>query len=137
MGPRVPKQEDAGTNLRDESSKKSLPARAWWANALSQIVGNNRASLSMAAAYGALFVTGGVYLPFFPVFLGARGLSPEVIGVVIAVPMAVRLVAMPVAGILSDRFGHPRAFLIGLGLGAAAGFALIGFATGAVAIMAA
>ncbi len=90
----------------------------------------------LAAAYAALFVTIGVYMPFFPLFLAARGFGPEAIGLAIAVPVVVRLVALPAAGILSDRSGRPRAFLAGLGLASAAGFALVGVASGELAILA-
>lgn len=92
---------------------------------------------SLAGAFGALFLALGVYLPFFPVFLAARGLSPEVIGIAIAIPMLVKLVVLPPAGWLWDRIDRPRAILALIGLGAAAGFALVGFAPGTVAILAA
>jgi PPP family 3-phenylpropionic acid transporter len=91
----------------------------------SRPLGGVRASGTLAAVYAALFLAPGFYLPFFPVFLVASGFSPEAIGVAIGIPMAVRLLANPVAGILSDRFGRPRRFLAALGLGAAAAFALM------------
>jgi PPP family 3-phenylpropionic acid transporter len=92
--------------------------------------------LSLASAYVALFLTIGVYLPFFPVFLEARGFTPELIGLAVAIPLIVRLAALPAAGILSDLSGRPRAFLAGLGLFSAAGFALVGIASGQAAILA-
>jgi PPP family 3-phenylpropionic acid transporter len=91
----------------------------------SRPLGGVRASGTLAAVYAALFLAPGFYLPFFPVFLVASGFSPEAIGIAIGIPMAVRLLANPVAGILSDRFGRPRRFLAVLGLGAAAAFALM------------
>lgn len=75
--------------------------------------------------YGTLFLGPGVYLPFFPVFLAAQGFSPELIGLVVGIPMAVRLFANPAAGVLSDRIGRPRRFLAVLGAGAALAFALM------------
>ncbi len=92
---------------------------------------------SLAGAFGALFLAIGVYMPFFPVFLAARGLSPEVIGIAIAIPTLVKLMVLPPAGWLWDRIDRPRAMLAAIGLGAAAGFALVGFAPGTVAILAA
>src|SRR3972149_2189532 len=92
---------------------------------------------SLAAAFSALFLTIGVYMPFFPVFLAGRGLSPEAIGIAIAIPTLVKLVVLPPAGWLWDRIDRPRAILAVLGLGAAAGFALVGFAPGTGAVLAA
>ncbi len=85
--------------------------------------------------YAALFVGPGFYLPFFPVFLAALGFAPEAIGLAIGIPMGVRLLANPVAGILSDRLGRPRRFLAILGGGAALCFGLMGFFSGATAIL--
>lgn len=99
--------------------------------------GDGGGRLSLAGAFGALFLAIGVYMPFFPVFLAARGLSPEVIGIAIAIPTLVKLVVLPPAGWLWDRIDRPRAMLAAIGLGAAAGFALVGFAPGTVAILAA
>ena len=50
----------------------------------------------LAALYAALFVFSGVQLPFFPVWLKAKGLDPPLIGLVLAVPMLVRVFAHPV-----------------------------------------
>ena len=41
----------------------------------------------LAALYAAIFVMGGIQLPFFPVWLKAKGLDPGMIGVVLAAPM--------------------------------------------------
>jgi PPP family 3-phenylpropionic acid transporter len=90
---------------------------------------------ALPAVYAALFVGPGFYLPFFPVFLAALGLSPEAIGVAIGIPMGVRLLANPVAGILSDRLGRPRRFLAVFGVGAALCFGLMSLFSGAGAIL--
>lgn len=65
----------------------------------------------LAVAYGTLFFSLGVYMPFFPLWLTARGLSPGEIGAAIAVPLFTRLLATPLLGVLSDRIGRPRAVL--------------------------
>lgn len=67
---------------------------------------------AMGLAYGAQFFALGVYLPFFPLWLAARGLTSEDIGLVVAVPLATRLVSTPVLGVLSDRLGRPKALLV-------------------------
>ena len=41
----------------------------------------------LAALYAAFFIMAGIQLPFFPVWLKAKGLDPQTIGVVLAVPM--------------------------------------------------
>lgn len=62
-------------------------------------------------AYGTLFFSLGIYMPFFPIWLTARGLSPREIGAAIAVPLFTRLLATPLLGLLSDKVGKPRAVL--------------------------
>jgi len=90
--------------------------------------------LGLAIAYAALFVSIGVFMPFFPVLLTDRGFSPEAIGLAMAIPVVLRLVTLPAAGVFSDWIAKPRAFLAALGLLAALGFAWVGFTTGQVAL---
>lgn len=97
--------------------------------------GGSRGSGTLAAVYAALFIAPGFYLPFFPVFLVAMGFSPEAIGIAIGIPMGVRLLANPVAGILSDRWGRPRRFLAVLGVGAAFAFVLMAVVPGTASIL--
>lgn len=89
---------------------------------------------ALALVYAALFVSGGFYLPFFPVFLKDAGFSSEAIGIAIGLPMAIRLFANPAAGVLSDRWSRPRRFLAILGLGAGACFVLMSVLPGPAAI---
>lgn len=98
-------------------------------------LGGFRGAGTLAAVYAALFIAPGFYLPFFPVFLAAYGFSPEAIGIAIGIPMGVRLLANPVSGILSDRWGRPRRFLAILGLGAASAFVLMAILPGTVTIL--
>lgn len=89
----------------------------------------------LAALYAAIFITGGIQLPFFPVWLRAKGLDPGLIGVVLAAPMIVRMVAIPVAARAADRRDALRgAILLASSLGIA-GYALLGLADGAAAIL--
>jgi PPP family 3-phenylpropionic acid transporter len=90
---------------------------------------------ALPAVYAALFVGPGFYLPFFPVFLASLEFSPQAIGLAIGIPMGVRLIANPVAGIFSDRFGRPRRFLAVLGVGSAVCFGLMALVSGAPAIL--
>jgi PPP family 3-phenylpropionic acid transporter len=95
----------------------------------------SNSSLTLAAVYAALFIPAGIYLPFFPVFLAAMGFTPEAIGIAIGLPMAMRLVANPIAGILSDRLGRPRRFLAVLGIGSALAFILMALLPGNLSIL--
>src|SRR5262249_59713118 len=69
----------------------------------------------LALFYAGLFVIAGIQMPFFPLWLAAKGLDAEAIGVVIAAPIAVRLVVVPVVARIADRRG-------GVGPGAGGGF---------------
>ena len=105
------------------------------ANASSSGTGDIRARLALGSAFLMSCAMLGIQMPFFPIFLAERGLGPDAIGLALALPMAIRLVAMPAAGVLSDHSGTPRTVLVGLGLAAAAAFALVGFAPGVIAIL--
>ena len=79
----------------------------------------DRFALKLGLFYAAYFFFGGVQLPFFPLWLEARGLDARTIGLVIAVPMLVRIVATPIIahagrpppgaqGDAGDRLGRRR-----------------------------
>jgi MFS transporter, PPP family, 3-phenylpropionic acid transporter len=91
----------------------------------------------LALFYAGLFVVVGIQLPFFPVWLKAKGLDAEAIGIVVATPILVRVVAVPLAGRLADRRGALRQVLVLSSAGAAIGYTLIGWANGFPAILAA
>ncbi|WP_200372015.1 MFS transporter [Rhodovibrio salinarum] len=76
------------------------------------------AALPFALFYGAVFLTLGVYLPFWPVFLESRGLSGAEIGTVLALGTWAKTVINPLAGQLADRTGRRRTVLASLGLSA-------------------
>jgi PPP family 3-phenylpropionic acid transporter len=54
-------------------------------------------SARVAALYAAIFMLGGIQLPFLPVWLRAKGLDAATIGLVLATPMVVRVLAIPFA----------------------------------------
>lgn len=89
----------------------------------------------MAAFYAALFVLTGVQLPFFPVWLKAKGLDPGLIGVALALPMVARIVAVPIATGAADRRDAIRATLVTASLASLAGYVLLGFADGITAVL--
>jgi PPP family 3-phenylpropionic acid transporter len=83
------------------------------------------AAIRYAAFYGTVFLALGVYLPFWPVWLGARGLSSEQIGVLLALPAWVRIVGTPAIAQLTDRLGRPRMVLAVLAALSAGSFAAL------------
>lgn len=67
--------------------------------------------------YGAIFLLIGFHLPYFPVWLNARGLSPGEIGIILSAPLAVRVFFTPVIAFCADRIGNHRLMLILLAWG--------------------
>jgi MFS transporter, PPP family, 3-phenylpropionic acid transporter len=91
----------------------------------------------LAVFYAALFVALGVQLPFLPLWLAAKGLDAGAIGVVLAIPMIVRVFAIPLATRHADRHNALRmAIMLAAGM-ALLGYGAVGLAQGAVAITAA
>ena len=90
----------------------------------------------LAALYAGLFIMGGIQLPFFPLWLKAKGLDPQMIGLVLAAPIVARMIAVPLVARAADRREALRAAIIGTSFLGAAGFVLVGLAEGANAILA-
>lgn len=97
----------------------------------------DRFALRLSAFYAAFFVYGGMSLPFLPVWLRAKGLDSREIGLVLAAPLIVRLIVVPVSTRLADRFAVLRGALIAAASLSVAGFILLGFSTGFLLIIAA
>jgi PPP family 3-phenylpropionic acid transporter len=91
----------------------------------------------LAALYAGLFIMIGIQLPFFPVWLKAKGLDPRMIGLVLAAPIIARLIAVPLVARAADRREAVRAAIIATSFLGAAGYGLVGLAEGAGAILAA
>lgn len=89
----------------------------------------------LAALYVALFILPGIQMPFFPVWLKAKDVDARLIGIVLAVPMVARMLAIPIIAREADRRDAVRAALILAGLGSVAGYTLVGLSAGAVAIL--
>ena len=66
-----------------------------------------------AAMHGAVFMTIGVYLPFWPLWLSSRGLSAEEIGLLLALGTWVKVISNPVIAQAADRTGRAKATLVG------------------------
>ncbi len=93
-------------------------------------------SARLASFYAALFLVIGIQLPFFPVWLAGRGMSPSEIGAILAATSGVRIVAGPALGPFADRVGRRRQIVIGLALCALAGYAMYLPAEGFAALFA-
>ena len=63
-------------------------------------------SVRVSFFYVAFFLLFGVQLPFFPVWLQSRGLDAGQIGLVSALPLLVRIFAVPVVTAAADRLGR-------------------------------
>jgi MFS transporter, PPP family, 3-phenylpropionic acid transporter len=62
-------------------------------------------ALRLALFYGISFTGLGIYQPFFPVWLASLGLKSAAIGLLLAVPMVLRVFSMPAMSFIADRAG--------------------------------
>ena len=70
-------------------------------------------SARLSALHAASFGGIGVYLPFFPIWLEHRGVPPDLLGVILALPIVVRIVAVAPLMTLADRGIGPRRLIAG------------------------
>ena len=92
-------------------------------------------ALRLGLFYAAYFLFGGIQLPFFPLWLESRGLDAQTIGLVIAVPTLLRIVATPIITHQADRHRALKAtLLIGSVVGLLA-MTVVGLVEGPVAIL--
>jgi PPP family 3-phenylpropionic acid transporter len=93
-------------------------------------------ALKLGLFYAAYFFFGGVQLPFFPVWLEARGLDAPTIGLIIAVPPIVRIVVTPIVGHQADRHRALKAVLVTGSIVGLLAMTMVGLVDGAIAILA-
>ena len=89
----------------------------------------------LALLYVAVCVAIGIQLPFFPLWLEAKGLDAGMIGLVLAAPMVVRLFSIPVMTRLADHHQAVRGAIATASVAAALGMMALGFTEGGVAIL--
>ncbi len=87
--------------------------------------GPRHLTLRFAGFYGAVFLVLGAQLPYWPLWLEARGLSGSEVGVLLAAAAWVKVASNPLAGYLADSSGRPR--LVICALMALAGIGFLGF----------
>lgn len=59
--------------------------------------------LRISLLFAALFVPMGVHLPYFPLWLEAKGFDPEQIAVILSAPMFLRVITTPLIAAMADR----------------------------------
>lgn len=91
-------------------------------------------SLRLSAYFGAYFLFMGAYVPYFALYLAARGFGAGEIALVMAMPQLARVAAPSFWGWLADRTGAARAIVIGSGCAIVAGYLALGAAEGALAV---
>ena len=92
-------------------------------------------SWRLAAFYAAFFAFSGIAMPFFPAWLQAKELDARATGIVLAVPMFMRLVSVPSVARLADRRSALRAALIFSAFGSAAAYLILSQMSGFVPIL--
>ena len=95
---------------------------------------DDRFARKLGLFYAAYFFFGGIQLPFFPLWLEARGLDAQTIGFVIAVPMVVRIIATPLITHQADRRRALKAAIVLASIVAMLAMTVVGLVQGAVAI---
>ena len=89
----------------------------------------------LAALYAAMFVGVGMQLPFFPLWLKAKGLDAGMIGLVLAAPLVARMLAIPLVSRQADRRDALRSAIMLASAASVAGYILVGLASGPAAIL--
>ncbi|MEE2526257.1 MFS transporter [Hyphobacterium sp. HN65] len=83
------------------------------------------AGIRFAAHYGAFYIAFGAFLPYLPVWLEARSLSSELIGIALAGGMIGRTLLAPVGAAWMDSASRRRDAVIGFAWAGLAGFLLM------------
>lgn len=85
------------------------------------IVSPSRRSLAarLSLLHALTFVSVGIYIPFFPLWLASRGLSDVAIGALLTIPIVARVLAASTAAGLGDGRFSPVLLLAGLNLAGA------------------
>lgn len=88
--------------------------------------GSHKAGLSVrfATVFAALFLQYGFLLPFWPVYLKARGFDAQAIGLFYAVMGCARIATVPLAAFFGERYGQSPRYLTLLAVLAATPYAV-------------
>jgi PPP family 3-phenylpropionic acid transporter len=94
-------------------------------------------ALRLALFYSALCAALGVQMPFLPVWFAAKGLDAAAVGVALATPLLVRLLAMPFASRIADQCDAVRAVIVSCATASLLSYSIVGLMQAPAAIMAA
>ena len=97
-------------------------------------IARRRFAVRLSVFYAATFAIGGAYMPFFPLWLKARGLDSAWIGIVIAMPTVARLTAVPAVTRFAERRHAIVPAILVTSMLATVGFALLATMSGVLAI---
>jgi PPP family 3-phenylpropionic acid transporter len=89
-----------------------------------------------ALFFVAAFLFVGIYVPFWPLWLASRGLTPEEIAIAVAVTTWLRAVGPPIAADLADRSGERWRAILVLQVATFLTYPLFGLADGLWAVLA-
>ena len=92
-------------------------------------------SLRLSAFNAFLFLGSGIQLPFLPLWLQDQALTEAQIALVVAMMVAIRILAIPVATFLADATGSRRLIIIVAAFGTCAAYLLLHFMSGFVPIL--
>ncbi|MDA0262170.1 MAG: MFS transporter [Proteobacteria bacterium] len=81
-------------------------------------------ALRLSIYYGVFFSAIGIYVPFWPLWLASRGAIPDEIGILLAVPLWIKVISNPAIAALVDRRGDRKRPQIVLAFGAFLTFSL-------------
>lgn len=93
-------------------------------------------SFRLGLLFAAVFLAPGLRLPFWPLWLRARGIDPEMVAVVLAVGTWVRVLVTPFVVALADRMPRRVRFQLGIALAMATASLLYLPVEGVLAILA-
>ena len=97
-------------------------------------IARRRFAVRLSVFYAATFAITGAYTPFFPLWLKASGLDPSWIAIVLAMPTAARLTAVPAVTRFAERHQAVVPAILITSILAAAGFAVLAAMPGALSI---
>jgi PPP family 3-phenylpropionic acid transporter len=92
--------------------------------------------MRLGALHAASFVSHGVYLPFFPLWLQSKAIPPTLVGLIVAIPIVVRILATAPLLSLADRSLGVRMLLLASHAGQIVGFPLLMLADDSLTIIA-
>jgi len=85
--------------------------------------------------YAALCLVFGVHMPFFPVWLDAKGLDPGAIGLVLSLPMIVRVLTVPFIAREVDKRNALQLAILAGSFASVACYVMLAFANSGTAIL--